>query len=790
MRVTKKDKKSNKPLWATNPHYQFGGLLSLLQAFQNTDFSDYGSVSSSAINAGGIPFANAFVADDPNMIANSVLKQSSENQARQEATDKYGALKNIPFLGDFAQKKIDESTNLNKGLNTVKSSNDYVGASGLLNLLELLQFQQGGSVSRLGYSDNSPYKNKDSITIPGNIITMENTGMPIKAVPDVGRTRILPPYSGLHVFPGATSVKEVPNKRKGGKLPKKYNYFQEGGQGAIGAQLEKGELFITPNVDIMDTAATELHKDMDKDKVTDILGGGDYVISDMDSKTITRKEAEKHSFGMGGMLYEEGEIADQPIETKAADIFKEGEDEVKMTEYLKRVRKRFTIRDSDTPDIFQKKTNAANRKSRIPYVTFVADMNEQKKKDGKDSSGYAADYENRFETAISTNANPHVEDGEYAAMPHSSQEVPTMQEGGGIDPVSMALSGIQGLMGVFTGIGQLGSNRRNYRDSLRFLQQDRADINRLAGTQSTYSGLGTAVGLAGIAGQDPTVEAPQYDTTQLDAQIRRTPRNLFDLQASRLVASSKPFLDQLFANSGSFGAAVNAYGPTAAAQASSMATLGAGQVERDINLENTYRLQKQGYADKQMLGEVGARNATRGNANQLIAGAAGQLQAGVGQQGEIQSNKLNALRSNNASRLQARINWRAGKNAAWGNIANSAGSAAQSVYSDYASQQAMLPPTTQATAQAPIPVTGNTGHVGYTPPAGMPAIPSGISSPFYFQQPGGSTYSWNPSAGQWAPYTPPVDSSLNMGPNIPQGYFDPVTQTFHFKKGGKLPKRR
>lgn len=65
-------------------------------------------------------------------------------------------------------------------------------------------------VQKLGYSDGSPYRKRKSITIPGDTIDMSKTGMKLRLIPDVGDEKVAEPYSGIHKFPGASQVKEIP----------------------------------------------------------------------------------------------------------------------------------------------------------------------------------------------------------------------------------------------------------------------------------------------------------------------------------------------------------------------------------------------------------------------------------------------------------------------------------------------------------------------------------------------------------------------------------------------------
>ena len=154
---------------------------------------------------------------------------------------------------------------------------------------------------------------------------------------------------------------------------------------------------------------------------------------------------------------------------------------------------------------------------------------------------------------------------------------------------------------------------------------------------------------------------------------------MFDFASARLAAAAKPRLDQLFANSGSFSEAVNLSGGDAAANASAIANLGINEVQQNIQMENNYRMQKQGYSDKQITADVAAANATRGNSNRLIAGAAGALSGGVTAQGTITNQEQSALRNNNYQQTKNTVDWRAAKNDAWTNIINNVGGASTAI---------------------------------------------------------------------------------------------------------------
>lgn len=88
---------------------------------------------------------------------------------------------------------------------------------------------QKGGKSKMGYKDNSPYRNSPSLNIntPSGKIDMSQTGMHLLGIDENGMSKVMPPYSGTHQF-GGSQVTEIPLKKGGKFRPKK---LQQGGPG-------------------------------------------------------------------------------------------------------------------------------------------------------------------------------------------------------------------------------------------------------------------------------------------------------------------------------------------------------------------------------------------------------------------------------------------------------------------------------------------------------------------------------------------------------------------------------
>lgn len=76
---------------------------------------------------------------------------------------------------------------------------------------------QHGGLTNTGYLNDSPDRFNDYNIIPGGLITMDNVNRNIMAYPDKGKPKLLKSNSGLHRFPGAGQVTEIPVAQKGGQ---------------------------------------------------------------------------------------------------------------------------------------------------------------------------------------------------------------------------------------------------------------------------------------------------------------------------------------------------------------------------------------------------------------------------------------------------------------------------------------------------------------------------------------------------------------------------------------------
>ena len=81
------------------------------------------------------------------------------------------------------------------------------------------KYQQGGSISKMGYKDTSPYNKASSLMInsPTGSITMDGVSKDLIGTDEFGNTQYMRANSGNYQFQG-TQITEVPIKQQGGQL--------------------------------------------------------------------------------------------------------------------------------------------------------------------------------------------------------------------------------------------------------------------------------------------------------------------------------------------------------------------------------------------------------------------------------------------------------------------------------------------------------------------------------------------------------------------------------------------
>ena len=691
-----------------------GGLSSLFSLFGNEDFSVNDTLELGSQASGVFPLAVA--GDNPDLFVDSVVNGFSSEIASQ-GVDSFLDSPTVDGLEDLGlsdritrklKRRIEKGKDIprrfkdnvrraegNLAQNTSSDINQRFDLlSGLFGGFEsLLDFQQGGRVHKtlglansirqrlgisgamasLGFRDDSPFQNAQSLTIPGNTISMDNVSRSLALIPDVGNPKIAPPNSGTHRFPRAQQVVEIPVMRKGGK-PRNI-YKQEGSaiDQVLGAeeepdltsyavQLETNEIVATPGLDILDTRAKLPHEDMEKDLVTDIFRGTDYVFSDHETMTLSREDADNISFGYGGLVYSEDDNrkGEFPTEFTLAVLYRKGEEELTFARLAERVRKRYPIRKGDA---LTDKTSFVNKERRAPYLQALAYLNERQKninagiEEPTEGIPFTVNFKNPYDNATSAEiaeaTDVYLHDPTRPLFTDIADpvEVTAFQAGGGIGMgigslLSSIPAGIQGIQGMFQARQQGLAARRLQRDNA-------AALNAAAERQRGFAGAGAALTLAALGLTDPTVQAPQLDNAALLEMDQRIPRSVIDNTASRIGANNRAAIEAIFANSGDFTAAIDDVARINAGGQRQIANLGQSVALENQNIRNRFLGALDRRRNDQIRLNADATERTRQNVNANIGTTANVGVNFLNNLGTVDANLSSALLANDNSAFAA-----------------------------------------------------------------------------------------------------------------------------------------
>ena len=290
--------------------------------------------------------------------------------------------------------------------------------------------------------------------------------------------------------------------KNGGKIPSLVRKYEEGGfANRIPIQTEEGETVVIPNLMINDVAATEKHKDMDDDEITDIVPEGSYIFSHLKSKMVDAGKLKDHEdiLGIGVGHYDEHMITG-PEELRLSDIVKK---KATFADASREVKKYYPTRDKDCKDIFTETTNKDNLDSRIAPIAKLVEL--QEKRNAK---------KRRKEQALEPLNAP----------------VPIFQQGGAVNN-DIAFNNAP-LLELIDSLNQSQFGAQDFRN------EELERFRRLRNRQRNRTGLGLAANTAFSLAQDvnstPFLERARF----INERFRGTPLSILNQQAGALRQST------------------------------------------------------------------------------------------------------------------------------------------------------------------------------------------------------------------------------------------------------------
>lgn len=160
--------------------------------------------------------------------------------------------------------------------------------------------------------------------------------------------------------------------------PKKY--MAEGGEGFEEIQAERGELFMLPDFQLVDSKAEEKHKDMESHEITDELVKGSFVFSDSKKNLLKLKDIEDLEISKGISYYQEGDTSKRE-DMYLSDYLPKSKKEITYAEAAKSIKRKIRLEDLDneTNDPYTRMTNEMNKDTRKSVLAKLIELQELNK---------------------------------------------------------------------------------------------------------------------------------------------------------------------------------------------------------------------------------------------------------------------------------------------------------------------------------------------------------------------------------------------------------------------------
>lgn len=334
-------------------------------------------------------------------------------------------------------------------------------------------------------------------------------------------------------------------------------------------QTEKGEEIAFPDYTLTPVKAKKRHKNMPKDKATDIAPPESYVFSRDKKMKLKKKDADEISFGFNPIQYKENEISEGPREVLFGEMFNRKEE--LPANISKKIRKQFPV-TSREDDAFAELAIDENKSSRVPYVEALKYMSEMKKGNEPENfqmGGITGIYKQPYDHAITNQMYPVdpvlkrdnnlKTDGVYSKVTYLKAPMagitPTKkfglkdggyieeyQDGGGLGiDLGGALTSAYGILGDIFGFSaesrarkRLEANQKQTELELDQFRQTVGDRNRIG------AGIGALSTIGQFVSQDPSYSYLKQDLEPVRSRTINTYDDVRqDLRASQRILGEK-----------------------------------------------------------------------------------------------------------------------------------------------------------------------------------------------------------------------------------------------------------
>lgn len=143
----------------------------------------------------------------------------------------------------------------------------------------------------------------------------------------------------------------------------------------VPVQMELDETYVTEDLNIYDSKATDKHEKMDDEEISDVVKNNSFAFSNR--KELRMSDHADDVLGYGVAHYsEDGRFNLDKVTMK--DIFGDSKKKIKFSEAAKLIRKHYKVvrEDDKNADLLTKITNQENKQARAPFVNQLVKIHE------------------------------------------------------------------------------------------------------------------------------------------------------------------------------------------------------------------------------------------------------------------------------------------------------------------------------------------------------------------------------------------------------------------------------
>lgn len=392
-------------------------------------------------------------------------------------------------------------------------------------------------------------------------------------------------------------------------------FYKEGGfideeLDLAAVQTDKDEVVLLPDMTIVRTSSTKDHKDMEGNKVTDILPKGSYIASDEKKYKLKKKDYEKELMYSTTPERREGEKQELPKEVYFSELFTKNE--MTPAELM------WNLSQKMAPINLEKAENDPLTNSTIPDVLKYREMWASKIIDIAEG----------------------MKKGEKKKQPKRG-DVPKFEGGGWLEDIFGLYGAINPVAGYFL---ETGKARKTAKENQKLIDTSNKE-------QQNLLGLGTAVNVLAAQMQDPTVETSDVslqreEVERMDSQY---PEHIIQQSVKDIYGGLNASTGDIFKNTTNFYTGMAGVEKLQRGAQSEVSKMRLAAADKSVQMRKEKTLQKLSLEQRAEAERVAAINQMTANINAKLANTAAPIANYTTETGKLVADKAEKTMANNTA---------------------------------------------------------------------------------------------------------------------------------------------